>query len=175
MPHFYSEFQTAPSSLIRRIISKLCDNRKKPSLESKRSVPVKQSVKNREFRRSSGGLEMFDNYYNSYSDSIGYPESLLVLKPLLVQGSVALNPNILEASATSLRTILNFILINKGNVEAKSENSFMNSVRESGTPFLFDAAQELRFSHGGMDSKTGELFCVIDVKVSYATLTLEVS
>lgn len=126
---------------------------------------------------------MFDNYYHSTSESVGYPEGLLVLKPLLSHSNVHLNTTrIAEKSAFSLATILACVVKTDSerhdisgqgmlrNLFTSFNDTYTASASVGGVDTCldlpcFDMGRELLCCHGGTDSKSDVLFCSVDVKV----------
>lgn len=115
-------------------------------------------------RRNSGGLDAFDSFYNSSSGNVGYPEGLLVLKPLLIQSHVCLNSKIAEVTAKTLQGLLTCVVVSDKAKKNKILGGIFNPLTTlSGV--LYDAGQELLSCHGSMNTKAGELFCTVDPKV----------
>mmetsp|Transcript_4116 Transcript_4116/g.7556 ORF Transcript_4116/g.7556 Transcript_4116/m.7556 type:complete len:1437 (-) Transcript_4116:160-4470(-) len=146
------------------------NDRTKSEGETTQTTNASAAKKKRRKRRSSGGLDTFDSYYNSSSGSVGYPEELLVLKPLLLQSNVCLNSKVVELSATTLQSILDCVQVLDASKKDGQLSGVFGGSSESSLPrkhlaeALFDSGHELLTCHGACNSKAGELFCSIDEK-----------
>lgn len=115
----------------------------------------------------NSGLSIFDNYYNTTSDGVGYPSSLLALKPLLLRSNVRAS----SPSSGLLLDILDSVTIATANRSDGilsglfADGSGCANVNGStGIMSVFDAGRELAACPGSSASKAGELFCSVDMR-----------
>jgi hypothetical protein len=173
--------QVASTDAINNLISTLVDNRPHVSFVDSQDP----------HRCHRGGLDMFDSFYNTTSDSVGYPQELLVLEPLLLHSNVHMNATLVEPAAMTLATMLACICTPRSDqdrhrscegtlsglflvTEAKQQQQQGHNGPK--VP-LFDAGAELVQCPGGLDTKAGELFCSVDAKVtsSFALFMFHIS
>ena len=142
---------------------------------------------------------MFDQFFQSTQESVGYPAGLLVLKPLLLHTNVHLDTTrLVEKTACTLATILECVVLpeqgeavgrdqgvlgdllrdrnrdsDRGRESTKQSSAQTPSNTPSGVqlPF-FDPCRELQCCPGALPSKTGETFCTVYGKVCVVCVRL---